>query len=113
VAAQSRTPTVAALYGARRQGSSAETALGEVTSVLPNAYPNSDFRRALQRLAPESSSGNATRTKTGHPAGQAQDSRPPSCAKWIFGSATDCQWPRLAWAGSSPIHREEDHDHLP
>ena len=52
VAAQSRTPTVAALYGARRQGISGEAALREVTSVLPDAYPNSDFRRALQRLAP-------------------------------------------------------------
>ena len=52
VAAQSRTPTVAALYGARRQGISGEAALREVTSVLPDAYPNSDFRRALKRLAP-------------------------------------------------------------
>ena len=52
VAAQSRTPTVAALYGARRQGISGEAALREVTSVLPDAYPNNDFRRALKRLAP-------------------------------------------------------------
>ena len=52
VAAQSRTPTVAALYGAHRQGISGEAALREVTSVLPDAYPNSDFRRALQKLAP-------------------------------------------------------------
>jgi ADP-ribosyl-[dinitrogen reductase] hydrolase len=52
VAAVSRTPTVAALYGARRLGISGEAALREVTSVLPDAYPNSDFRRALQRLAP-------------------------------------------------------------
>jgi ADP-ribosyl-[dinitrogen reductase] hydrolase len=52
VAAVSRTPTVAALYGARRQGISGEAALRDVTSVLPDAYPNSDFRRALQRLAP-------------------------------------------------------------
>lgn len=52
VACQSRTPTVAALYGAHRQGISGEAALWEVTSVLPDAYPNSDFRRALQRLAP-------------------------------------------------------------
>ena len=52
VAAQSRTPTVAALYGAQKQGISGEAALREVTSVLPDAYPNSDFRRALQRLAP-------------------------------------------------------------
>jgi protein-tyrosine phosphatase len=52
VAAQSRTPTVAALYGAPRQGISGEAALREVTSVLPGAYPNSDFRRALKKLAP-------------------------------------------------------------
>jgi ADP-ribosyl-[dinitrogen reductase] hydrolase len=52
VAAQSRTPTVAALYGAHRQGISGEAALREVTSVLPDAHPNSDFRRALQRLTP-------------------------------------------------------------
>ena len=35
-----------------RQGISGEAALREVTSVLPDAYPNSDFRRALKRLAP-------------------------------------------------------------
>jgi ADP-ribosyl-[dinitrogen reductase] hydrolase len=52
VAAQSRTPTVAALYGARRQGISGKASLREVTSVLPDAYPNSDFGTALQRLAP-------------------------------------------------------------
>jgi ADP-ribosyl-[dinitrogen reductase] hydrolase len=52
VGAVSRTPTVAALYGAQRQGISGEVALREVTSVLPYAYPNSGFRRALQRLAP-------------------------------------------------------------
>jgi ADP-ribosylglycohydrolase len=51
-ACQSRTPTVAALYGARKLGTSGEAALREVSSVLPNAYPNSDFRLALQRLAP-------------------------------------------------------------
>lgn len=52
VAAQSRTPTVAALYGARKQGINGKAALRAVTSVLPDAYPNSDFRRALQALAP-------------------------------------------------------------
>jgi protein-tyrosine phosphatase len=52
VAAQSRTPTVAALYGARKQGISGKAALQEVTSVLPDTYPNSDFRRALETLAP-------------------------------------------------------------
>lgn len=52
VGCQSRTPTVAALYGALRRGISGETALQEVSLVLPNAYPNDDFRQALQRLAP-------------------------------------------------------------
>jgi ADP-ribosyl-[dinitrogen reductase] hydrolase len=51
VACQSRTPTVAALYGARRQGISGMLALQDVTAVLPNAWPNSDLRQALQRLA--------------------------------------------------------------
>jgi ADP-ribosylglycohydrolase len=55
VACQSRTPTVAALYGAHRQGISGETALRHITSALPDAYPNSDFRAALNRLAPYSS----------------------------------------------------------
>jgi ADP-ribosyl-[dinitrogen reductase] hydrolase len=52
VACQSRTPTVAALYGARKRGISGQAALREVTSVLPDAYPNSHFRRALEKLAP-------------------------------------------------------------
>jgi ADP-ribosyl-[dinitrogen reductase] hydrolase len=52
VVAQSRTPTVAALYGARKHGISGKAALREVASVLSDAYPNSDFRRALERLAP-------------------------------------------------------------
>jgi ADP-ribosyl-[dinitrogen reductase] hydrolase len=52
VACQSRTPTVAALYGAHKQDISGQAALQEVTSVLPDAYPNSDFRSALNRLAP-------------------------------------------------------------
>ena len=45
VACQSRTPTVAALYGARRQGISGEAALREVTSVLAGRLPQ-------QRLPP-------------------------------------------------------------
>jgi ADP-ribosylglycohydrolase len=52
VACQSRTPTVAALYGARKDGISGWAALDEVTAVLPDAYPNTDFQAALQRLAP-------------------------------------------------------------
>jgi protein-tyrosine phosphatase len=52
VACQSRTPTVAALYGARKQGISGKSALRDITSALPDAYPNSDFRAALNRVAP-------------------------------------------------------------
>jgi ADP-ribosylglycohydrolase len=52
VACQSRTPTVAALYGARRQGIGGELALHAVTDVLPAAWPSSGFRNAINRLAP-------------------------------------------------------------
>jgi ADP-ribosylglycohydrolase/protein-tyrosine phosphatase len=52
VACQSRTPTVAALYGARKLGISGKAALEDVTSVLPGAWPNSEFREAIKRLAP-------------------------------------------------------------
>jgi hypothetical protein len=52
VACQSRTPTVAALYGARKQGISGLLALQDIASVLPDAWPNSDFQKALERLAP-------------------------------------------------------------
>jgi ADP-ribosylglycohydrolase/protein-tyrosine phosphatase len=52
VACQSRTPTVAALYGARRQGTSGLLALEDVTEVLPDSWPNNDFREAIKRLAP-------------------------------------------------------------
>jgi ADP-ribosyl-[dinitrogen reductase] hydrolase len=52
VACQSRTPTVAALYGARKQGISGLLALQDIIEVLPHAWPNSDFRKAIKRLAP-------------------------------------------------------------
>ena len=52
LACQSRTPTLAALYGARRQGISGELALQAVTGVLPDAWPNNRFRTAIKRLAP-------------------------------------------------------------
>jgi hypothetical protein len=48
VAAQSRTPTVAVLYGGRKKAVSGKTALQEVASVLSEAYPNNDFRRAYR-----------------------------------------------------------------
>jgi ADP-ribosyl-[dinitrogen reductase] hydrolase len=52
VQAQSRTPTVAALYGARLRGLSVADALRDVRAVLPDANPIGDFRRALERLHP-------------------------------------------------------------
>ncbi|MGV0656440.1 ADP-ribosylglycohydrolase family protein [Mycolicibacterium thermoresistibile] len=50
VHAYSRTPTIAALYGARRQGIGIERALDEVCAVLSDANPNPEFRDALRRL---------------------------------------------------------------
>ena len=49
VGAHSRTPTVAALYGLRRNGVGAEQALHDVLEVLPGADPNPAFRAALRR----------------------------------------------------------------
>ncbi|MFN8043045.1 MAG: ADP-ribosylglycohydrolase family protein [Mycobacterium sp.] len=54
VGAYSRTPTVAALYGARRCGISTRQALRDVQSVLPGAHPNPAFGAALKRLDPTS-----------------------------------------------------------
>ena len=50
VQAQSRTPAVAALYGARLTGRTPTEALADIVDVLPNARPNSGFRAALDRL---------------------------------------------------------------
>ena len=50
VGAYSRTPAVAAVYGARRQGIGTEQALRDVKAQLPGAHPNSAFRAALRRL---------------------------------------------------------------
>lgn len=50
VEAQSRTPTVAALYGARLRGVATEEALRVVLTALPNAAPNPAFQDALRRL---------------------------------------------------------------
>jgi ADP-ribosyl-[dinitrogen reductase] hydrolase len=52
VAAYSRTPTVAALYGVRLNNVSADAALRDITAVLPGAHPNPAFRAALRRLGP-------------------------------------------------------------
>jgi hypothetical protein len=51
VQAQSRTPTVAALYGARLRGIGIRQALADVCAVLPTADPI-EFREALRRLHP-------------------------------------------------------------
>lgn len=51
VAAFSRTPTIAALYGSRLRGVSAAQALTDVQTVLPKSRPNTAFRDALERLA--------------------------------------------------------------
>jgi len=48
VQAQSRTPTVAALYGARKNRVSTTQALTDIKVVLPNADPNQAFQAALQ-----------------------------------------------------------------
>ena len=57
VGAYSRTPTVAALYGARRCGIGTEQALHDVQSVLPRSNPNPAFRAALNRLDPTTGEG--------------------------------------------------------
>ena len=51
VQAESRTPTVAALYGARRRGVTTAQALADVRDVLPGANPNSGFLDALEANA--------------------------------------------------------------
>jgi ADP-ribosylglycohydrolase/protein-tyrosine phosphatase len=50
VQAQSRTPAVAALYGARLTGRTPDEVLAEIAKVLPQAHPNAAFRAALERL---------------------------------------------------------------
>jgi predicted protein tyrosine phosphatase len=50
---ESRTPTVAALYGSLVTGMTPEQALEKVREVLPHANPNPGFRRLLRRLSQE------------------------------------------------------------
>jgi ADP-ribosylglycohydrolase len=52
VQAQSRTPTIATLYGARLRGISIADALADVCGALPEAGPIPEFREALRRLHP-------------------------------------------------------------
>lgn len=51
VEALSRTPTVAALYGARSRNVGVDESLRAVTELLPHAKPNPAFRKALHRLS--------------------------------------------------------------
>ena len=53
VQAQSRTPTIATLYGARLRSIGVDEALADVCGVLPDADPIADFRQALRRLQPD------------------------------------------------------------
>ena len=57
VQAYSRTPTIAALYGARKQRIDIDDALRDVLAVLPDANPNAEFRAALRRLHPTPADG--------------------------------------------------------
>lgn len=50
VQAQSRTPTVAALYAARYRGLAIQEALADIRQVLPDASPNPAFLTALRNL---------------------------------------------------------------
>jgi predicted protein tyrosine phosphatase len=50
VQAQSRTPTVAALYGAQVTGRSPRDCLADIQRVLPTAHPNAGMLAALNRL---------------------------------------------------------------
>jgi predicted protein tyrosine phosphatase len=52
VAAQSRTPTVAALYAIRRCSVERTTAWAGVLACLPEAFPNHAFRTAVSSIAP-------------------------------------------------------------
>ena len=54
VQAQSRTPSVAALYSARQRNVPLQQALDDVQRALPGAHPNPAFQSALHRLSPPS-----------------------------------------------------------
>jgi ADP-ribosyl-[dinitrogen reductase] hydrolase len=50
VQAQSRTPAVAAVYGARLTDRTPTEALADIEAVLPHAHPNAALQAALERL---------------------------------------------------------------
>ena len=54
VAAQSRTPSVAALYSVRHLGVEPARALREVCDVLPDAHPNRDLAGVVLAARPMS-----------------------------------------------------------
>jgi ADP-ribosyl-[dinitrogen reductase] hydrolase len=53
VQAVSRTPSIAALYGARRKSITIDQALDDIREVLPQASPRDEFLEALHRLHPD------------------------------------------------------------
>ncbi len=53
VHAHSRTPTVAAVYGAMVTGTSPKAALDRVLDVLPTSFPRPSFVEVLERLVIE------------------------------------------------------------
>ena len=59
VAAESRTPTVAAAYSFRALGTPARQAVTEVTAALPRCHPNRAFRAALRHLDHDGKHGTA------------------------------------------------------
>jgi ADP-ribosyl-[dinitrogen reductase] hydrolase len=60
VACQSRTPTVAALYGARKRDISGEAALWEVTSVLPGGLSQRRLPPSITEAGAMNSAVNAS-----------------------------------------------------
>lgn len=56
VAAQSRTPTIAAAYAIRHLGADPQQALDDVCAVLPDPEPNWLFQREVCRVAPAAGS---------------------------------------------------------
>ncbi|CAM2951889.1 ribosylglycohydrolase [Mycobacterium intermedium] len=57
VQAYSRTPTIAAAYGACKRGVGIDEALADVVAVLPGANPNPEFRKALRGWHPKACGG--------------------------------------------------------
>lgn len=63
VAAQSRTPSVAALYAALHRGVPVEQALADVVAVLPTASPKRFLREALTRITDQAARATADSTE--------------------------------------------------